>query len=126
MKFCIWKTTGKEYTGDYKNGPMHGKGLYEWSEGEFYRGDFVNGKKEGEGELHWGNGRTYIGPFVNGRPHGIGIYDNGINFQGEMELIDGKMNINYMKRKITNSSISTINVNENNDDNNKEEKELNG
>ena len=31
-----------------------------------------------------------------------------------------------MKRKITNSSISTINVNENNDDNNKEEKELNG
>ena len=122
----IWKTTGQEYTGDYKNGLMHGKGLYEWSEGEFYRGDFVNGKKEGEGELHWGNGRTYIGPFVNGRPHGIGIYDNGINFQGEMEFIDGKMNINYMKRKITNSSISTINVNENNDDNNKEEKELNG
>ena len=38
MKFCIWKTTGQEYTGDYKNGLMHCKGLYEWSEGEFYRG----------------------------------------------------------------------------------------
>ena len=62
MKFCIWKTTGKEYTRDYKNGLMHGKGLYEWIEGEFYRGDFF----------------TYIDPFVN-----------------------------YMKRKIINSSIST-------------------
>ena len=62
MKFCIWKTTGKEYTGDYKNGPMHGKGLYEWSEGEYYRGDFV----------------IYINPFVN-----------------------------YIKKKIINSSIST-------------------
>ena len=49
MKFCIWKTTGKEYTRDYKNGLMHGKGLYEWIEGEFYRGDFF----------------TYIDPFVN-------------------------------------------------------------
>ena len=77
---------------------------------DYMRGDFV----------------TYIDPFVNGRPHGISIYGNGTNFQGEMEFIDGKMNINYMKRKITNSSISTINVNENNDDNNKEEKELNG
>ena len=63
MKFCIWKTTGKEYIGNYKNGLMHGKGLYEWSEGEFYSGDLV----------------TYINPFVN-----------------------------YMKKKIINSSISTI------------------
>ena len=125
----IWKMTGQEYTGEYKNGLMHGKGLYEWSEGEFYRGSFVNGKKEGEGELHMGNGRSYIGPFVNGRPHGIGIFDNGINFKGEMEFVDGKMNINFLKRKYTSSSISTINVNvtENNDIlDNKEEKESNG
>jgi hypothetical protein len=108
----IWKLTGQEYTGDYKNGVMHGKGLFEWSNGEFYRGEFVNGKKEGEGELHMGNGRIYIGPFVNGRPHGIGIYDNGVNFRGEMEFIDGKMNINYLKRKNSNSSMSTINGND--------------
>ena len=124
----IWKTTGQEYTGDYKSGVMHGKGLFEWSGGEFYKGDFVNGKKEGEGELHMGNGRSYIGPFTNGRPNGIGIFDNGENFKGEMEFVDGKMNINYMKRKMTNSSISTVNVNENNDNNNenKESQELKG
>ena len=108
----IWKITGQEYKGEYKIGQMHGKGLYEWSEGEFYKGNFVNGKKEGEGELHWGNGRSYIGQFSNGRPNGIGIYDNGINFRGEMEFIDGKMNINYLKRNYSHSSMSTINQND--------------
>lgn len=89
----IWKNSGQEYKGEYKNGLIHGKGLYEWSEGEYYRGDFVEGKKEGQGEIHWANGRSFIGPFKNGRPNGIGIFDNGINFKGEMEFIDGKMNI---------------------------------
>ena len=123
----IWKLSGQEYTGDYMNGVMHGKGLLEWSNGEFYRGDFVNGKKEGEGELHMGNGRIYIGPFVNGRPHGIGIFDNGINFRGEMEFIDGKMNINYLKRINSTSSISTINANDiSNISDNKQEGEEKG
>ena len=38
-----------------------------------------------------------------------------------MEFIDGKMNINYLKRNYTNSSINTINVTENNNDNNGKE-----
>ena len=119
----IWKTTGQEYRGEYKNGLMHGKGLLEWSEGEFYRGNFVNGKKEGEGELHMGNGRTFIGPFVNGRPNGIGIYDNGINFKGEMEFIDGQMNINYIKRNVSISSSASkkLDNDDNNDNKNKED-----
>ena len=116
----IWKTTGQEYKGEYKDGQMHGKGLFEWSEGEFYRGNFVNGVKEGDGEIHMGNGRSFIGPFVNGRPNGIGIFDNGINFKGEMEFIDGKMNINYMKRKYTASSFTSINIDNNNEDNKNE------
>ena len=111
----IWKTNGQEYQGEYKEGLMHGKGLFEWSDGEYYRGNFVNGKKEGEGELHMGNGRSFIGPFKDGRPNGIGIYDNGINFKGEMEFIDGKMNIKYIKGKESNSSFDTVNDNDNND-----------
>ena len=110
----IWKETGQQYDGDYKNGLMHGKGLFEYSEGEYYRGDFVNGKKEGEGELHMGNGRSFIGPFVNGRPNGVGIFDNGINFKGEIEFNNGKMNINYMKQKYKKPNINTTTENENN------------
>ena len=94
----IYKTSGQEYTGEYKNGLMHGKGLYEWSQGEYYRGSFVNGKKEGNGEMHWADGRSFIGPFINGRPQGIGIYDNGINYKGEVEFINGKLNRDYISK----------------------------
>ena len=94
----IYKISGQEYTGEYKNGLMHGKGLYEWSQGEYYKGNFVNGKKEGNGEMHWADGRSYIGPFLNGRPQGIGIYDNGINYKGEMEFINGKLNRDYINK----------------------------
>ena len=94
----IYKISGQEYTGEYKNGLMHGKGLYEWNQGEYYRGNFVNGKKEGNGEMHWADGRTYIGPFMNGRPDGIGIYDNGFNYKGEVEFINGKLNKDYISK----------------------------
>jgi len=104
----IWKISGQEYTGEYKNGLMHGKGLYEWSEGEFYRGSFINGKKEGNGEMHWADGRSFIGPFVNGRPQGIGIFDNGINYKGEMEFIDGKLNRDYLTKKYRGSEPSSL------------------
>ena len=104
----IWKISGQEYTGEYKNGLMHGKGLYEWSEGEYYRGDFVNGKKEGNGEMHWANGRSFIGPFVNGRPQGIGIFDNGMNYKGEMEFLDGKLNREYLNKKFRGSESNSL------------------
>jgi hypothetical protein len=119
----IWKMTGQQYTGDYKSGMMHGKGLFEYSEGEYYKGDFVNGKKEGEGELHMGNGRSYIGPFVNGRPNGIGIFDNGINFKGEVEFAEGKMDINFIKKKYIDKD--NKNNDNNNNENNKENKDIN-
>ena len=110
----IWKTSGQEYKGEYKNGLMNGKGLFEWAEGEFYRGNFVNGKKEGTGELHMGNGRSFIGPFANGRPNGIGVYDNGINFKGEMEFIDGKMNLDYIRRRYSTNSLKSFDSNNSN------------
>ena len=127
----IWKMTGQQYTGDYKAGMMHGKGLFEYSEGEYYKGDFVNGKKEGEGELHMGNGRSYIGPFVNGRPNGIGIFDNGINFKGEVEFAEGKMDINFIKKKYIDKDNKNIDDEKNNKENKdineiKEVKEING
>lgn len=115
----IWKSTGQEYKGEYKNGLMNGKGLFEWGEGEFYRGNFVNGKKEGTGELHMGDGRIFIGPFTNGRPNGIGVYDNGINFKGEMEFIDGKMNLDYIRKRYSTNSLNSFSSN---NSNNKDEK----
>ena len=121
----IWKATGQKYTGDYKNGLMHGNGLLEYSEGEYYKGEFVNGLKEGQGELHMSGGRSYVGPFANGRPNGIGIFDNGINFKGEIEFIDGKININYMKQKYSNTNDENINVIDINEQNDKDKENEN-
>ena len=104
----IFKMSGQEYRGEYKKGLMHGKGLYEWSEGEYYKGSFVNGKREGNGEMHWANGRSFIGPFVNGRPGGIGIFDNGMNYKGEMEFIDGKLNRDYLSKKFKGSESNSL------------------
>ena len=41
----------------------------------------------------------------------------------QMEFIDGKMNIDYMKRKYTNTSLASINIDndDNNDNKNKED-----
>ena len=103
-----YNMSGQEYTGEYKNGLMHGKGLYEWSEGEYYRGNFINGKKEGNGEMHWADGRSFIGPFANGRPQGIGIFDNGMNYKGEMEFIDGKLNRDYLSKKYRGSESNSL------------------
>ena len=95
----IWKTTGYEYIGQYKNGIMHGNGIYKWSDSEYYKGSFVNGIKEGQGEMKWTNGRKFIGPFKNGKPHGVGMFENGINFKGEIEFIDGKLNKKSLKHR---------------------------
>ena len=113
----IYKISGQEYTGEYKEGLMHGKGLYEWSQGEYYKGNFVNGKKEGLGEMQWADGRKYIGPFVNGRPQGIGIYDNGINYKGEVEFFNGKINRDYIKRNYEGLDTKSIQSSEQNDTN---------
>ena len=94
-----WKISGYEYKGEYKNGVMHGKGIYKWNKNEYYKGTFVNGIKEGNGEIKWSNGRKYIGPVKDGKPHGIGIYDNGMNFRGEVEFIEGRLNKNYSKNR---------------------------
>ena len=103
-----YNMSGQQYTGEFKNGLMHGKGLYEWSEGEYYRGNFIKGKREGNGEMHWADGRSFIGPFVNGRLEGIGIFDNGFNFKGEMEFIDGKLNRDYLNKKYRGSESNSL------------------
>jgi hypothetical protein len=35
----------REYTGDWKNNKMDGKGVFTWMDGRKYEGDYVNDKK---------------------------------------------------------------------------------
>ena len=38
-----------KYTGNKKDGKMHGKGVYEWKNGDRFEGNFVNGQIDGYG-----------------------------------------------------------------------------
>ena len=45
--------SGKDaYTGYFKTGYPHGKGVYTWSNGDVYQGEWDHGKRDGEGTLH--------------------------------------------------------------------------
>lgn len=40
-------TNGNTYEGEYYEGKFHGKGLYQWSDGEHYNGTWKMDKREG-------------------------------------------------------------------------------
>ncbi len=42
-------------------GKAHGKGLYQWSNGEIYDGEWVHGAKQGYVVWKGTNGESYIG-----------------------------------------------------------------
>ena len=81
------------YTGDFKAGRKHGKGVKTWpATGDRYEGDFVEDRKHGTGVYVWGRGspsagERYTGGYVADRRHGQGVYDwpNGDRYTGPWE-----------------------------------------
>ncbi|XP_065840479.1 radial spoke head 10 homolog B-like [Oscarella lobularis] len=65
---------GHVYRGEFKNGVMHGKGIYIWSDGVQYEGDFEDSTVTGEGTYIWSDGSKYVGHVVNGIRHGYGAF----------------------------------------------------
>ena len=73
---------GDVYEGEWKNGYMHGKGTYIWSDGDRYEGEFKEGYRSGKGKYVWGpasefKGDVYEGDFLKGDRTGIGTYTWG-------------------------------------------------
>jgi hypothetical protein len=85
------------YKGKVRGTRLHGSGEFFSKTDRFkYVGDFVDGQKHGKGEFEWPNGDRYAGPFVNDRPLGEGVFRfaNGNVFIGEVngeKLVRGKM-----------------------------------
>ncbi|MGE5416835.1 MAG: MORN repeat-containing protein [Acidobacteriota bacterium] len=65
---------GFNYKGSFRNGVMHGPGVYTWSNGDKYIGDFQSGKRTGSGTYTWSNGNSYTGDFVNDNLAGFGSF----------------------------------------------------
>lgn len=76
---------GANYDGQYRNGLMHGKGLFVWATGAAYDGDFVEGCLQGSGIMKWPDGSSYEGSWKNGLMHGFGhsTWSDGRSYEGE-------------------------------------------
>ena len=65
------------YEGTMQAGKMHGRGVFEWSNGFRYEGELRDGKQHGYGTYVGANGERYEGGWNEGRPHGQGTYVEG-------------------------------------------------
>lgn len=67
-----------EYSGGFKAGMKHGRGVKTWPSGDRYAGEFFEDRKHGVGAYTWGRGpwagERYEGAYRHDRRHGFGVY----------------------------------------------------
>lgn len=64
---------GNKYDGDWKDGKYDGFGEFTHATGEKYQGFWKDNNKNGLGVYDWGEGNKYIGEFKDDMKHGKGI-----------------------------------------------------
>jgi hypothetical protein len=103
----IHYSTGHKFTGGFKEGMRHGKGVMQmpgqrklvgvwqnneiiegkitYPDGRTYTGQWQFRERSGQGTLTWPDGRKYIGEFDNGHRHGKGtlMYPDGRQYVGD-------------------------------------------
>ena len=71
----IAKNAGDDrYVGHFREGRMHGRGTYYFSNGGKYEGELAHYQFNGEGSFESPNGDRYVGQFRNGQFSGDGVY----------------------------------------------------
>lgn len=78
------------YEGDFRDGKLHGQGIYTNSNGSRSEGYFRDGKLHGQGLRIWPTGHRYEGGFKNGKLEGKGIYKFAAGDFYEGEFIEGE------------------------------------
>ncbi|MCB1820616.1 MAG: PEGA domain-containing protein, partial [Candidatus Competibacteraceae bacterium] len=82
----VYAGRGEKYEGEWRNGVINGQGTYYYRSGNRYDGQWRNGRKNGQGVyLYAGRGDRYEGQFANDQPNGQGTYyySNGDRYEGE-------------------------------------------
>ncbi|MDC1505819.1 hypothetical protein N8475_11590 [Winogradskyella sp.] len=76
------------YSGNFKDGRMHGNGEYKWTDGASYVGEFREGFFEGNGIMTYSNGVVYEGGFKFDKRQGKGkiTYSVGGSFSGDWQF----------------------------------------
>lgn len=70
---------GDKYLGEWKDGSLHGQGVYMWHSGSKYIGSWENGKQSGYGTQYYSDGTKSIGYFVDGSLSGSKLTEGCIS-----------------------------------------------
>jgi len=54
----------EKYEGEWLDGKMQGRGIYQYSDGSSYDGMWIAGKMDGKGTFTYPNGNKYDGEFI--------------------------------------------------------------
>lgn len=91
--------SGAKYSGQFRNGKIHGKGVLVFSNGNRYQGDWVDWYRQGQGELRYANGDVYTGSFRKSKFNGKGVmqFVNGDKYEGDWveDIQHGKGTYSY-------------------------------
>lgn len=74
---------GEEYEGDFQNGQINGQGIFRWPNGDVYEGEMVKGKRSGNGKYRYAGGQVYEGEYNSeGKKEGRGsvLFTNGASY----------------------------------------------
>lgn len=80
---------GGTYTGELKDGELHGRGRIIWPNGVRYEGEFVEGLFQGRGHYERPDGVVYDGEFARGDMNGWGVMVLSPTRRYEGEFVDG-------------------------------------
>eukprot|EP00010_Vexillifera_abyssalis_P005062 CAMPEP_0201551350 /NCGR_PEP_ID=MMETSP0173_2-20130828/7538_1 /ASSEMBLY_ACC=CAM_ASM_000268 /TAXON_ID=218659 /ORGANISM="Vexillifera sp., Strain DIVA3 564/2" /LENGTH=578 /DNA_ID=CAMNT_0047961573 /DNA_START=240 /DNA_END=1972 /DNA_ORIENTATION=- len=76
---------GATYSGQWRNGKMHGVGRFEFA-GNVYEGEWCDGVKEGKGRFQYATGVVYEGEWRANLPNGKGTLSSPhFSFEGQFE-----------------------------------------
>ncbi|KAK7095211.1 MORN repeat-containing protein 5-like [Littorina saxatilis] len=83
--------TGSDYNGDYTNGRMEGKGIYDFPTNTRYEGEMKDGMFHGKGTLYFPNGSKYEASWEDGMAlEGKYTFADGLQYEEEnWEYCDG-------------------------------------
>ena len=77
--------SGARYSGNFRNGKIHGDGILYFSNGNKYVGQWVNQYREGKGKMIFASGETYEGSFRKSKFNGRGtmVFNDGEKYVGQ-------------------------------------------
>ena len=123
-KQCSVTLDNGKYVGGWNGNQCHGKGYYEWNNGEKYSGDWKHHKRHGKGTNYLPNGEIYRGEFQYDKYKGIGTYtwvngdqatgswkDSKLNGFATLEYYDGSKEYGYFNDHKKNGKFNQVSTN---------------